>query len=213
MPKGRLEKLRTKVFYDLLAAVLRVLTSKIRQKFKKAKVDGYAGYLEAVEFLSNRLMKEQGFPMDQALTSASVYVPAAILEVEPSDLAEKLVELNLHGLGDLSSRILNEASTYYADEYGHGPMDDVRPTARRTYEALMFDLWPDSPAAIADFWLTDQEHYEALYYPVRASEITVEDLDRVLGDAKAITELVNAMPSNRHKGIVFGESSWRPTQN
>lgn len=68
----------------------------------------------------------------------------------------------------------------------------------------MFDLFPDSPAVIADFFITDQQHYEALYYPIRAGEITVQDLDRVLDDPEAITKLVNRSPSNPHKGIVFG---------
>lgn len=71
----------------------------------------------------------------------------------------------------------------------------------------MLDLFPDSTAVIADFFITDQKHYEALYYPIRAGEISVEDLDRVLGDPKAITKLVNKAPSNPHKGIVFGEGS------
>lgn len=79
-----------------------------------------------------------------------------------------------------------------------------RPVAKRLYEAVAFDLFPDSPAVIADFFITDQEHYEALYYPIRAGEITLEDLDRVLGVPKAITEIVNKSESNPHKGIVFG---------
>lgn len=79
-----------------------------------------------------------------------------------------------------------------------------RPVALRLYEAVMLDVFPDSTAAIADFWITDQQHYEALYYPIRAGEITLKDLDRVLGDPEAITKLVNKSPSNPHKGIVFG---------
>jgi hypothetical protein len=79
-----------------------------------------------------------------------------------------------------------------------------RPVAIKLQEAVMFDLFPDSPAVIADFFISDQQHYEALYYPIRAGEITVQDLDRVLGDPEAITKLVNATPSNPHHGIVFG---------
>lgn len=79
-----------------------------------------------------------------------------------------------------------------------------RPVARKLFEAIAFDVYPDSPAVLADFFITDQQHYEALYYPIREGEITLEDLDRVLGDPKAITELVNKSPSNPHQGIVFG---------
>jgi hypothetical protein len=85
-----------------------------------------------------------------------------------------------------------------------------RPVAIKLQKAIMFDLFPDSPAVIADFFITDQQHYEALYYPIRAGEITVEDLDRVLGDPEAITKLVNATPSNPHHGIVFGEGQPQP---
>lgn len=81
----------------------------------------------------------------------------------------------------------------------------VRPVVRSLVEAVAFDLFPDSPAVLADFWITDQAHYEALYYPIRAGEISEEDLDRALGDPEALTALVNRAPSNPHKGIVFGE--------
>lgn len=84
------------------------------------------------------------------------------------------------------------------------PWPGVRPVVTRLMEAVAFDVWPDSPATIADFWITDQAHYEALYGPIRAGEITAEDLDRVLGDAEAITKLVNEAPSNPHPGIAFG---------
>ncbi len=80
----------------------------------------------------------------------------------------------------------------------------VRPVVTRLIEAVALDVFPDSPAVLVDFEISDQAHYEALYYPIRAGEITAEDLDRVLGDAEAITRLVNAAPSNPHKGIVFG---------
>ena len=75
-------------------------------------------------------------------------------------------------------------------------------TADALHEAVMDDAWP-SCGAVVDFDLRDQEHYEALYYPIREGEITLEELREIVGDGKKITEKVNACPSNPHKGIVF----------
>jgi len=79
----------------------------------------------------------------------------------------------------------------------------IRPLSRRVYDAIMSDVWPDGPAAIVDFGLESQEHYEALYYPVRAGEVTLEALDQALGSGPKLTALVRASRSNPHKEIVF----------
>ncbi|MBX9583975.1 MAG: hypothetical protein K2X87_27055 [Gemmataceae bacterium] len=78
----------------------------------------------------------------------------------------------------------------------------VRQTTRSLVEAIMFDEWP-SLAAQVDFGLKSQEHYEALYYPLRNEEITPTQLDGALCHGPKITELANAAPSNPHKGLVF----------
>jgi hypothetical protein len=81
----------------------------------------------------------------------------------------------------------------------------VRPVTRNLVEAIMLDMWPRT-AAIVDFGLDDQEHYEALHAPIRAGEITDEQLDDALGNGPKLTKLVNACETNRHKGIVFKTS-------
>jgi hypothetical protein len=78
----------------------------------------------------------------------------------------------------------------------------VRPVTSNLVESIYLDTWP-RPAAIVDFGLDSQEHFEALYYPVRNGEIGEEALDKALGDGPALTKLVNGAPSNPHKGIVF----------
>ena len=78
----------------------------------------------------------------------------------------------------------------------------VRPVAQDLFNSLMWDVWP-RPAAQVDFGLKTQEHYEALQGPVRTGEIHAEDLDRVLGNGWAITELVRGCSSNPHKQITF----------
>ena len=78
----------------------------------------------------------------------------------------------------------------------------VRPVTQGLVDAIMLDVLP-RPSAVVDFGIDTQEHYEALYYPVRAGDITPECLDAALGDGPALTALVGKAESNPHKGIVF----------
>lgn len=79
----------------------------------------------------------------------------------------------------------------------------IRPVTEALFDAIMLDVWPDSPAAIEDFGLETQAHFEALYYPILAGEITIERLDEALGSGPKLTTLVQSAPSNPHKKIVF----------
>jgi len=79
----------------------------------------------------------------------------------------------------------------------------VRPLTTKLIDAIRLDLHPDSNAVICDFGIVSQQHYEALYYPVRDGEIKAEKLDSVLGNGPAITELVRSCKTNPHKDIVF----------
>lgn len=64
-------------------------------------------------------------------------------------------------------------------------------TADSLVVAVMLDNWP-SPAAVVDFGITDQLHYEALYYPIRNGEITADKLFAVVGNGEGITKLVDS---------------------
>jgi hypothetical protein len=96
------------------------------------------------------------------------------------------------------------------DEIEHlGPdwnLDRVRPVKRGLIEAIALDL-PPTPAGANDFGIASQQHYEAIYYPLRNDEITFRQLDDAYGNGPKLTELANAAPSNPHKGIVF-ETPW-----
>ena len=78
----------------------------------------------------------------------------------------------------------------------------VRPVTQNLVESIMLDMWPRA-AAICDFGLDSQEHYEALHGPIRAGEVTPEQLDEALGNGKKLTKLARSLPSNPHKDIVF----------
>jgi len=79
----------------------------------------------------------------------------------------------------------------------------IRPLTKNLIEEIMMDLMPSSNAAVCDFGIKSQKHYEALHGPIRAGEITPEQLDAALGDGPALTNLVQGCESNRHKDIVF----------
>jgi hypothetical protein len=79
-------------------------------------------------------------------------------------------------------------------------------TARALIQAITFDMQPRASAAV-DFGIDSQKHYEALYYPIRRGEITLRDLEKVVGDGPAITELVRRKgKSNPHRNIKFTTS-------
>ena len=76
----------------------------------------------------------------------------------------------------------------------------LRDTTRNLLEAIWADEWPRI-GAVVDFGLRSQEHYEALYYGVRAGEIGPEALDAALGKGEELTALARSARSNPHRGI------------
>jgi len=204
--KDTLEKLRSTAFFELMAAASKKQVAEVEKLFAKREIRTYADFLAAVERHSRDVFfEEQDGNLDRAVGKASFVIMMTILGVDDAELAGSLNEAGISHLDHISHLVLTRAMEEYEKETGRTSIEAARPTAQRTYVALTLDMWPDSPAAIADFWLTDQEHYEALYYPVRAGQITVEDLDRVLGDPEAITGLAASMPANPHRNIVFGD--------
>jgi hypothetical protein len=91
------------------------------------------------------------------------------------------------------------------NEFGR-ELERVRPVTRNLIESILWDAWPNQ-AAVIDFGLDSQKHYEALYYSIRAQEIMPVTLDRALGNGMEITALVRMAPSNPHKDVEF-YTSW-----
>jgi hypothetical protein len=82
----------------------------------------------------------------------------------------------------------------------------VRPVTRDLVTSVLRDVWPGH-AAIVDFGIDSQKHYEALYHPIHEAEILPKALDAALGDGAALTELTRQAPSNPHKDVTFS-TSW-----
>lgn len=82
----------------------------------------------------------------------------------------------------------------------------IRSTTRDLIESIKLDSWPRA-AAVVDFGLDSQQHYEALYYPIRHREIAPVVLDAAMGHGEKLTELARNAPSNPHRDISF-HTSW-----
>jgi hypothetical protein len=82
----------------------------------------------------------------------------------------------------------------------------VRPTTRNLVTSILMDAWPNH-AAIVDFGIDSQKHYEALYYPIREAEIMPKALDAALGHGEKLTAMIREAASNPHKDVQF-HTSW-----
>lgn len=80
------------------------------------------------------------------------------------------------------------------------PIDDLK-MAKDLWLQLTFDTWP-SPAACVDFGIQTAEHYLALRHVVLEG-ISAYELDRVMGDGRAITSLVRGILKQLCPGIIF----------
>ena len=77
--------------------------------------------------------------------------------------------------------------------------------AKRLVWFLRTDEWPTS-AIVVDFGITSSRHFGALQYAVRCG-VTAYELDRVMGDGPAITQLVRSIPHQPFGPVVF-ETAW-----
>lgn len=73
--------------------------------------------------------------------------------------------------------------------------------ASRLVDCLKCDQWP-SPATCVDFGIESSQHLGALGHAVR-SGIRAYELDRVMGDGLATTILVNGIPGQPYRDVVF----------
>jgi hypothetical protein len=81
----------------------------------------------------------------------------------------------------------------------------VRPTTRDLVTSILMDAWPNR-AAVVDFGIDSQKHYEALYFLIREAEIMPKVLDAALGDGPKLTALVRDSENNPHKDVEFHTS-------
>jgi hypothetical protein len=71
--------------------------------------------------------------------------------------------------------------------------------------SILMDAWP-SAAAVVDFGIDSQKHYEALCHPIREAEIMPQALDAAIGDGEKLTALVKNAASNPYPDVTFRTS-------
>ena len=82
-------------------------------------------------------------------------------------------------------------------------MNYIHPVTQSLIAAYLDDEWP-SMAAVVDYGLVSQEHYEAFYYAVREGKVTAAQLDEaMMSGGPALTKLARSLQHNPHKNIVF----------
>jgi hypothetical protein len=122
-----------------------------------------------------------------------------LLRVDPEDRARALGDMEPWDVDEFLSAP-RRSDRFYAE------LESVRQTTSDLIHSVMADAWP-RPGAIVDFGLNSQEHYEALYHPIRAHEIMPSQLDAALGNGEALTWLARTARSNPHKDVEFS-TSW-----
>ena len=75
-------------------------------------------------------------------------------------------------------------------------------TADSLIKSILFDVFP-SIAVCTDFGISSQKHFESYYFPIRKGEITKEQLEKVVGNGKELTNLLRSVQSNPHKDIII----------
>ncbi|MFW5871478.1 MAG: hypothetical protein ACOCUT_00070 [bacterium] len=75
-------------------------------------------------------------------------------------------------------------------------------TAESLYFSVAFNE-PFTSGAKVDFGLDSQRHFEAMIEAIKEGDIELDDLKRVSGNGKAITELLKNCPNNPHKELTF----------
>lgn len=89
------------------------------------------------------------------------------------------------------------------DDARQRPLHDLE-MARELVRSLLDDVRP-SPASVTAFAIESDRHYGALQHAVRCG-CSAFDLDRVMGDTRAITELVHSSAP----GLPYGPVEFRP---
>jgi len=79
-------------------------------------------------------------------------------------------------------------------------LDDLT-MAQTLVDCLTDDCWP-TPATLVDYGIDSSDHLKALQSAYRGG-CNVYDLDRVMGDGRAITQLIHAVPGQAIVGIQF----------
>lgn len=185
-------------FKDFMAAVERsgrVLLQfegpprvEMEQKSGRAvlRICGIANTNAMSQLLSGAFFGLQDGDVDRRLSAAALF-PEGITTWHTFSMA--VLELALMGFSEMSG--------------GKTPMDIAKPDTLLFY-GLANNQSPEIMNKLRKaFGLPTPQHLIALSSAFWSGDLTMEDLDRSVGNPELLTELVNQVSSNPHKGIVF----------
>lgn len=75
-------------------------------------------------------------------------------------------------------------------------------TADSLVKSIFMDVFP-SIAVCVDYGISSQTVYEAYYYPIKKGSLSADDLHKMAGDGKKLTEFLKNCKDNPHKEIVI----------
>ncbi len=188
-----------KDFTDFMAAVGRA--GRVLRQFQKPSMKTIQE--KGVEAEIQKLRAESNTEaMLQLLSGAFFGVQEG--EPDPKLALEALARLEIRTWYELAHAVLEVALALYADQTGgRTPLDTAKlPTL------LFYNMKVDAPPhqvieVTKAFGLASTRHFRALLETFYAAEVTVEDLDRSVGDYALLSDLVDRAPSNPEPGIVF----------
>lgn len=226
------DSLRTAAFRGLLVKSFKVFPRKLDQILEAERWPTFVEFMAAVGRMgrvlltfsrpSAKTIQERGAEvavhekMPEANTDAMLKLLAAAFVNKPGEepdtdaVLEAFAPYRIATWHDFAMAVHEIALAMHADRTGGGsPLDSAKPQTLIFYAGALHktaNLTPEYIVGMVDaFGLTTPRHFEALLSAFYSGELTLEDLDRSVGNPALLTEIVNRTPSNPHKGIVFGE--------
>lgn len=221
-----LENLRTEAFKAILWNAFKVFPTRVEEIFREERWNSFGDFMAAVErrgrllfnFKVKLLLETIGkgkaeeiirdaydnlntTAMHELLSAAFFGMPEGEADQELSK--EALKRFQIETWRDMAAKMGFVALEVYKDLTGRPRLEDAKlPT-------VLFDRLPidSSDAVIMEliraFGLPTKTHLGAMIDAYRSAEITLEDLDRSIGDPEYLTKVVQRSPSNIYKGIEF----------
>ncbi len=215
------EPLRTAAFKALFIQAFKVFPARLEEILAAESWPGFVDFMAAVG-RSGRILLQFRHPSEgeeaeiqkwraEANTEAMLQLLSGAFfgeqagKPDPGLVLEALSSLEIRTWSEFTHAVLEIALSLYADRTGgQTPLDLAKLPTRMFYE-MRPDEDPHQVVQVAQaFGLATPRHFTALLAVFYAAEVTLEDLDRSVGNYALLTEIVNRAPSNPVPGIVFG---------
>lgn len=218
---------RDLAFKSILSTAFKAFPKKIEEVLAREGWQKFVDFMAAVERSGRVLMQFEGRPraktveehgadaaVQEMLSIANTDALNQLLsgaffgeqngEIDRSLARKALFDLGIPSWHSFSMAVMEIALQGYAEATeGKTPMDTANP------DTLLFYGLPQTHSeevilkVTKAFGLPSPRHLIALSEVFWSGDLTMEDLDRAIGDPELLTEMVNRCPSNPFKGIVF----------